>query len=187
MCSGCWGRSARTGSGVATAAGIPFLVSLGGVYLRKNGVSRFEKAFQRSVLEKKRPWVVPMLNFVERKKVQACEGKLSTVRAVDVAKGEQCAIGAGEASEDRVHVVVSEDQGWLFVRIYDCFNDPDASEFLMEHLYLAVHNELQGLFWEAEEEKDKNDNSSVSVAEVATEVKTLREMQVKIRALTLQP
>ncbi|KAL4275415.1 hypothetical protein AHAS_Ahas20G0104900 [Arachis hypogaea] len=115
-----------------------------------------KKAFQRNVLEKKRSWVVPMLNFVERKEVQACEGKPPTVRAVDVAKGEQCAMGAGEGRRG---------QGTRS----------------------GVGGPGLGLFWEAEEGKGKNDNSSVPVAEVATEVKTLREMQVKTRALTLQP
>lgn len=51
-----------------------------------------------------------------------------------------------------MHVVVSEEQGWLFVGIYDGFNGPDAPEFLMGNLYCAVYNELQGLFWEVEEE-----------------------------------
>ncbi|KAL0000130.1 hypothetical protein SO802_019732 [Lithocarpus litseifolius] len=37
----------------------------------------------------------------------------------------------GKAGEDRVNVVVSEEQGWLFVGIYDGFNGPDAPEFLM--------------------------------------------------------
>lgn len=58
---------------------------------------------------------------------------------------------AGEGREDRVLVVVSEVQGWLFVGIYDGFNGPDAPEFLMGHLYRAVYSELQGLFWEVEE------------------------------------
>ena len=57
----------------------------------------------------------------------------------------------GKAGEDRVHVVVSEEQGWLFVGIYDGFNGPDAPEFLMGNLYRALHKELQGLFWELEE------------------------------------
>ncbi|KAL9687822.1 hypothetical protein QQ045_032229 [Rhodiola kirilowii] len=62
----------------------------------------------------------------------------------------------GEACEDRVHVVVSEEHGWLFVGIYDGFNGPDAPEFLMANFYRAMYNELQGLFWEVEQEQPSN-------------------------------
>ncbi|GAB2272519.1 Probable protein phosphatase 2C 23 [Dionaea muscipula] len=48
----------------------------------------------------------------------------------------------GKAGEDRVHVVVSEDYGWIFVGIYDGFNGPDAPDFLLSNLYSAVHKEL---------------------------------------------
>ncbi|XP_019098662.1 PREDICTED: probable protein phosphatase 2C 23, partial [Camelina sativa] len=41
----------------------------------------------------------------------------------------------GKAGEDRVHVVVSEEHGWLFVGIYDGFNGPDAPDYLLSHLY----------------------------------------------------
>jgi hypothetical protein len=36
----------------------------------------------------------------------------------------------GKAGEDRVYIVVSKKQGWMFVAIYDGFNDPDATDFL---------------------------------------------------------
>ncbi|XP_077214999.1 putative protein phosphatase 2C 23 [Tasmannia lanceolata] len=54
----------------------------------------------------------------------------------------------GKAGEDRVHVVVSEEHGWVFVGIYDGFNGPDAPDFLLSNLYQAVHKELKGLLWE---------------------------------------
>jgi len=54
----------------------------------------------------------------------------------------------GKAGEDRVHVVVSEEHGWLFVGIYDGFNCPDAPDYLLSHLYPAVHRELKGLLWD---------------------------------------
>eukprot|EP00250_Pteridium_aquilinum_P004748 c1494_g1_i1 orf=120-2711(+) len=57
----------------------------------------------------------------------------------------------GKAGEDRVHVVVSEDHGWLFVGIYDGFNGPDAPDFLMRNLYRAVYRELQGLLWDTKD------------------------------------
>ncbi|OAY83455.1 putative protein phosphatase 2C 4 [Ananas comosus] len=73
----------------------------------------------------------------------------------------------GKAGEDRVHVVVSESPddapsadpsgggggggGWVFVGIYDGFNGPDATDYLLSHLYTAVHRELRGLLWDDDE------------------------------------
>lgn len=57
----------------------------------------------------------------------------------------------GKAGEDRVHVVLSEEQGWLFIGIYDGFSGPDAPEFLMSHLYKAIDKELEGLLWDYED------------------------------------
>jgi hypothetical protein len=54
----------------------------------------------------------------------------------------------GKAGEDRVHVVLSEEHGWLFVGIYDGFNGPDAPDFLMSNLYPAIYRELKGLLWD---------------------------------------
>ncbi|XP_022752742.1 probable protein phosphatase 2C 23 [Durio zibethinus] len=54
----------------------------------------------------------------------------------------------GKAGEDRVHVVVSEEHGWVFVGIYDGFNGPDAPDFLLSNLYSNVHKELKGLLWD---------------------------------------
>lgn len=62
----------------------------------------------------------------------------------------------GKAGEDRVHVVLSEEQGWLFIGIYDGFSGPDAPEFLMSHLYRAIDKELEGLLWDYED-KSVND------------------------------
>ncbi|KAL4571050.1 hypothetical protein LXL04_017800 [Taraxacum kok-saghyz] len=61
----------------------------------------------------------------------------------------------GKAGEDRVHVVVSEEHGWVFVGIYDGFNGPDAPDFLLSNMYAAVHKELKGLLWD-----DQNDSSN---------------------------
>jgi pyruvate dehydrogenase phosphatase len=51
----------------------------------------------------------------------------------------------GKAGEDRVHVVVSEEHGWMFVGVYDGFNGPDATDYLVAHLYAAVCRELDGV------------------------------------------
>ncbi|CAH2060217.1 unnamed protein product [Thlaspi arvense] len=70
----------------------------------------------------------------------------------------------GKAGEDRVHVVVSEEHGWLFVGIYDGFNGPDAPDYLLSHLYPAVHRELKGLLWDdPKTDSNSQDSSSVSV------------------------
>lgn len=62
----------------------------------------------------------------------------------------------GKAGEDRVHVVLSEEQGWLFIGIYDGFSGPDAPDFLMSHLYRAIDKELEGLLWDYDD-KSPND------------------------------
>ncbi|KAG7967043.1 hypothetical protein I3843_08G079300 [Carya illinoinensis] len=62
----------------------------------------------------------------------------------------------GKAGEDRVQVVLSEEQGWLFIGIYDGFSGPDAPDFLMSHLYQAIDRELEGLIWDYED-KPLND------------------------------
>ncbi|THU46317.1 hypothetical protein C4D60_Mb09t03650 [Musa balbisiana] len=54
----------------------------------------------------------------------------------------------GTAGEDRTHVVVSEEHGWVFVGIYDGFNGPDATDYLLANLYPAIHRELKGLLWD---------------------------------------
>ncbi|XP_062219953.1 probable protein phosphatase 2C 26 [Phragmites australis] len=89
---------------------------------------RFRKpsfgGLRRSVSEKNRPCVAPL-------------------RRED---GVQWA--HGRAGEDRVHVVVSEDQRWLFVGIYDGFNGPEAPDFLVANLYRFLLRELRGIFYE---------------------------------------
>ncbi|PKA54625.1 Protein phosphatase 2C 32 [Apostasia shenzhenica] len=61
----------------------------------------------------------------------------------------------GKAGEDRVHVVLSEEQGWLFVGIYDGFSGPDAPDFLMSNLYKAIDKELEGLLWDYEDSSQR--------------------------------
>lgn len=68
----------------------------------------------------------------------------------------------GKAGEDRVHVVLSEEQGWLFIGIYDGFSGPDAPDFLMSHLYRAIDKELEGLLWDYED-KSPTDHSAEGI------------------------
>ncbi|KAG9152760.1 hypothetical protein Leryth_018915 [Lithospermum erythrorhizon] len=108
------------------------------------------KAFNRGFSEKKRQWVVPVRNFVGgRKDVSGNGGDGGGGGGELEMKGDENVQWAlGKAGEDRVHVVVSEEHGWLFVGIYDGFNGPDAPEFLMSNLYKAMYKELEGLFWD---------------------------------------
>ncbi|PKI61710.1 hypothetical protein CRG98_017934, partial [Punica granatum] len=69
----------------------------------------------------------------------------------------------GKAGEDRVHVVVSEEHGWVFVGIYDGFNGPDAPDYLLSHLYPAIHREVRGLLWDVDKHETNSANDSVSV------------------------
>ena len=89
---------------------------------------------------------MPVLNFVNRKE----NSGTTPVEERESKEEDNVQWALGKAGEDRVHVVVSEEEGWLFVGIYDGFNGPDAPEFLMGNLYRAVYNELKGLFWEVE-------------------------------------
>ncbi|GJN07751.1 hypothetical protein PR202_ga25610 [Eleusine coracana subsp. coracana] len=63
----------------------------------------------------------------------------------------------GKAGEDRVHVVLSEEQGWLFIGIYDGFSGPDAPDFLMNNLYKAIDKELEGLLWAYKDTSENGD------------------------------
>ncbi|KAK1273361.1 putative protein phosphatase 2C 26 [Acorus gramineus] len=87
-----------------------------------------------------RPSIVPLRSF----------SRSSNRRSAAAA---QVQWARGKAGEDRVHVAVSEDQGWLFVGIYDGFNGADAPEFLVGNLYRAVLEALDGLMWEAQEDE----------------------------------
>lgn len=133
---------------------VPFSAPLGGMYVKKKrrkGISGIKKAFYRNFPEKKRPWVVPVRNFVGgRKDVPSC-----TPSELELPSESNLQWALGKAGEDRVHVVVSEEHGWLFVGIYDGFNGPDAPEYLMTNLYKAMYKELEGLFWD-------NDDTSIS-------------------------
>ncbi|PKI31641.1 hypothetical protein CRG98_047967, partial [Punica granatum] len=106
----------------------------------------------RKLLGEEAAWVVLVLNFGAKKEAPEEEEVAPVAGRNDVDKVQWA---LGKAGEDRVHVVVSEEQGWLFVGIYDGFNGPDAPEFLMDNLYRAVYNELQGLFWEVTDGREE--------------------------------
>ncbi|CAK9173374.1 unnamed protein product [Ilex paraguariensis] len=171
---------------------VPFSAPLGGMYVkrrRKKGISGIRKAFNRNFSEKKRPWVVPVLNFVGGRKDVPAAGDAGA--AAGEMKSIDCNVqwALGKAGEDRVHVVVSEEHGWLFVGIYDGFNGPDAPEFLMGNLYKAVYNALEGLFWDNENKIPQDlqnatpeftsiaENSQPLAESISQEIGSVREIE----------
>ncbi|KAI3905095.1 hypothetical protein MKX01_017341 [Papaver californicum] len=153
-----------------------FSAPLNGIYAkrrRKKRLSGIPKAFIRNLSsEKKRPWVVPVFSIFNKKEDDNnnTHGNDSEMMMKNESSNVQWA--HGKAGEDRVHVVVSEEHGWLFVGIYDGFNGPDAPEFLMGNLYRAVFNELEGLFWDV-----KSNEQPMGTAE--TELNLVREVVIE--------
>ncbi|KAL8136158.1 hypothetical protein AgCh_010671 [Apium graveolens] len=78
----------------------------------------------------------------------------------------------GKAGEDRVHLAVSEEHGWVFVGIYDGFSGPDATDYLLTNLYSNVFNELTGLSWN---DKPESVNGAWSGAKHSDVLKALSE------------
>lgn len=150
---------------------VPFSAPLnGGIYVkkkRKKGIPGIRKAFHRNFPP---PWVVPVRNFVGSRK----ENPVGSGREeLDMKTESDVQWALGKAGEDRVHVVVSEEHGWLFVGIYDGFNGPDAPEFLMGNLYKATYKELEGLFWDSEEAALAQSCQQVQQEEEAPKLVTL--------------
>ncbi|EOA26614.1 hypothetical protein CARUB_v10022673mg [Capsella rubella] len=140
----------------SSSAGVHFSAPLGGAYSKKRRKKKKKSLSWHPIFggeRKQRPWVLPVSNFVVGAKKENIVRP--DVGATATSAGENDLQWAlGKAGEDRVQLAVFEKQGWLFAGIYDGFNGPDAPEFLMANLYRAVHSELQGLFWELEEEDD---------------------------------
>ncbi|KAK4486733.1 hypothetical protein RD792_006692 [Penstemon davidsonii] len=87
----------------------------------------------------------------------------------------------GKAGEDRVHIVISEEHGWVFVGIYDGFNGPDATDFLMNNLYSNVYKELQGLLWCDKGESCENTVNSSSFMSKSLDNNERVELDRKLR------
>ncbi|KAK6122250.1 hypothetical protein DH2020_044011 [Rehmannia glutinosa] len=148
--------------------GVPFSAPLGGIYVKKRkkkSISGIRKALYRNFS------VVPVRNFISgggRKDVPPGDDRCREAAEDGCESNVQWALG--KAGEDRVHVVVSEELGWLFVGIYDGFNGPDAPEFLMSHLYKAMYNELEGLFWDTEDVVAASENAHGTVNSCPSDV-----------------
>ncbi|KAK4419077.1 putative protein phosphatase 2C 23 [Sesamum alatum] len=87
----------------------------------------------------------------------------------------------GKAGEDRVHVVISEEHGWVFVGIYDGFNGPDATDFLLNNLYSNVYKELKGLLWCDKTESCENTINSTCLSSKSLDSKERVELDKKLR------
>ncbi|KAJ8426291.1 hypothetical protein Cgig2_007522 [Carnegiea gigantea] len=160
---------------------VPFSAPLGGPgpdkkKRRKKSLAGIKRSLYRSFSEKKRPWVVPV-GRKENGDGGDVVAELKAERRESEGSGSNVQWALGKAGEDRVHVVVSEEHGWLFVGIYDGFNGPDAPEFLMGHLYRAVFNQLKGLFWDDEVE-DNNASTSDRTNAVIQQVGGSSEEQI---------
>nr|XP_043629479.1 LOW QUALITY PROTEIN: protein phosphatase 2C 29-like [Erigeron canadensis] len=175
------------------SGGVPFSAPLNsGMYLKKKrrkGDGWDRKAFNRNF---PRPWVVPVRNFVGGRKEGGGGGGGEGGEEGGLKDDRDVQWALGKAGEDRVHVVVSEEHGWLFVGIYDGFNGPDAPEFLMGNLYKAMYKELEGLFWDLDNTvQDQSQCQSHSQGDVRVQDQAqscLQELQEKeIRDVVLVP
>ncbi|KAH6802559.1 poltergeist like 4 [Perilla frutescens var. frutescens] len=87
----------------------------------------------------------------------------------------------GKAGEDRVHIVISEENGWVFVGIYDGFNGPDATDFLLNNLYANVYNELKGFLWHDQPESCKSTANSSSLLSKSLDGEERVDLDMKLR------
>ncbi|KAF8110287.1 LOW QUALITY PROTEIN: hypothetical protein N665_0085s0016 [Sinapis alba] len=120
---------------------------------RKRSLVRIlRRAFSRTVFRRQKSTVAPISSEKNRNLQQEQNENLNEGTLNDDVSLESQSLqwAQGKAGEDRVHVVVSEEHGWLFVGIYDGFNGPDAPDYLLSHLYPTLHRELKGLLWDAQ-------------------------------------
>ncbi|KAJ3704553.1 hypothetical protein LUZ61_008258 [Rhynchospora tenuis] len=89
----------------------------------------------------------------------------------------------GKAGEDRVHVVVSEDHASVFVGIYDGFNGPDATDFLLTHLYPSIHLHLTGILWQQGHPEDTHKQPTSRPKNRAGKARHLEVLKALSRAL----
>ncbi|CAI9772362.1 unnamed protein product [Fraxinus pennsylvanica] len=87
----------------------------------------------------------------------------------------------GKVGEDRVHIVIFEEHGFVFVGIYDGFSGPDATDFLLNNLYFNVYKELKGLLWFDKSESCENTINSQSFMSKSLDTKERVELERKLR------
>jgi hypothetical protein len=140
-------------------------------FARTVSLKSVRKAMIKTISKTRRSIVLPVMKFVmkneEEEGVRELIGlksshvnlplDLGTCCTVsseleDTREWNKCQWAQAKAGEDRVHVVVSEEHGLLFVGIYDGFNGPDAPDFLMSNLYPAIYRELKKSVWDQNDE-----------------------------------
>ncbi|CAI9772363.1 unnamed protein product [Fraxinus pennsylvanica] len=87
----------------------------------------------------------------------------------------------GKACEDRVHSVIFEEHGFVFVGIYDGFSGPNATDFLLNNLYPNVYKELKGLLWFDKSKSCENTINSQSFMSKSLDTKERVELDRKLR------
>ncbi|KAK9122687.1 hypothetical protein Sjap_012289 [Stephania japonica] len=122
-----------------------------------NFVGDLKRAIAKKMNRGPRPIVAPIRGAIREPDWISYDNNL-TVSSEGSLESEECFEGQnlqwaqGKAGEDRVQVVISEEDRWVFVGIYDGFNGPDAPDFLCSNLYTSVQEQLKGLLCE----KDSN-------------------------------
>ncbi|KAK6935872.1 LOW QUALITY PROTEIN: PPM-type phosphatase-like domain [Dillenia turbinata] len=147
---------------------------------RKNSLIRvLRRAISRTINRGQNSIVAPIKGVVSVKDVDWIDGSVKNGENVvpnsvnfssdgsleddDSLESQNLHWAQGKAGEDRVHVVVCEEHGWVFVGIYDGFNGPDAPDYLLSNLYSYVHKELKGLLWD-----DKFESSQSTATDIAS-------------------
>ncbi|KAK9170493.1 hypothetical protein Syun_002633 [Stephania yunnanensis] len=126
-----------------------------------NFVGDLKRAIAKKMNRGPRPIVAPIRGVVREPDWISYDNNL-TVSSEGSLESDECFEGQGlqwaqgKAGEDRVQVVISEEDRWVFVGIYDGFNGPDAPDFLCSNLYTSVQEQLKGLLCE----KDSNSTNS---------------------------
>lgn len=130
---------------------------------RRPGLERLVRSMSKPVKRVRRMFLDPVsrLGWNVSKELQ-CQSELSvgfpgSSSEPEYSETRNLQWAHGKAGEDRVHVVLSEEQGWLFVGIYDGFSGPDAPDFLMGNLYKAIDRELEGLLWDYDEKVEESE------------------------------
>ncbi|KAJ7980860.1 putative Protein phosphatase 2c [Quillaja saponaria] len=129
--------------------------------LEKGFSDQFQRSFSHGDFgfrrrSRKSRWIQALQKVISKTLSRGQNSIVAPIKGVPTVKEPEWIVGpekhnenlTGKAGEDRVHVVVSEEHGWVFVGIYDGFNGPDAPDFLLSNLYPAVHKELKGLLWD---------------------------------------
>jgi serine/threonine protein phosphatase PrpC len=130
---------------------------------RRPGLERLVRSMSKPVKRVRRMFLDPITRFGwNASKELRCQSELSVgfpggSSEPEYSETRNLQWAHGKAGEDRVHVVLSEEQGWLFVGIYDGFSGPDAPDFLMGNLYKAIDRELEGLLWDYDEKVEESE------------------------------